>query len=80
MGTEFQISESLMDKTGFCERVGEQLAQLELELEIQSKITSAQLKLANHTSVRKNVRRQQKISYYQCQKKLKELEFKVASM
>ena len=69
-----------MDKTGFCERVGEQLAQLELELEIQSKITSAQLKLANHTSVRKNVRRQQKISYYQFQKKLKELEFKVASM
>ena len=69
-----------MDKTGVSERVGEQLAQLELELEIQSKITTAQLKLANHTSVRKHVRGQQKISYYQCQKKLKELEFKVASM
>ena len=80
VGTEFQISESLMDKTGGSEREGEQLAQLELELEIQSKITSAQLKLANDTSARKNVRRQRKISYNQCQKKLKELEFKVASM
>ena len=80
VGTEFQISESLMDKTGGSERDGEQLAQLELELEIQSKITSAQLKLANDTSARKNVRRQRKISYNQCQKKLKELEFKVASM
>merc|ERR1719290_595954 len=80
VGTEFQISESLMDKTGSSEREGEQIAQLELELEIQSKITSAQLKLANDTSARKNVRRQRKISYNQCQKKLKELEFKVASM
>ena len=62
-----------MDKTGSSEREGEQIAQLELELEIQSKITSAQLKLANDTSARKNVRRQRKISYNQCQKKLKEL-------
>merc|ERR1719481_1768676 len=80
VGTEFQISESLMNKTGSSEREGEQIAQLELELEIQSKITSAQLKLANDTSARKNVRRQRKISYNQCQKKLKELEFKVASL
>ena len=42
-----------MDKTGSSEREGEQIAQLELELEIQSKITSAQLKLANDTSARK---------------------------
>jgi hypothetical protein len=38
------------------------------------------LKLANDTSARKNVRRQRKISYNQSQKKLKELEFKVASL
>ena len=80
VGTEFQISESLMNKTGASERDGEHLAQLELELEIQSKITSAQLKLANDSSARKNVRRQRKVSYNQCQKKLKELEFKVASL
>ena len=80
VGTEFQISESLMNKTVGSERDGEQLAQLELELEIQSKITSAQLKLANDTTARKNVRRQRKVSYNQCQKKLKELDFKVASL
>jgi hypothetical protein len=38
------------------------------------------LKLANDANARKNVRRQRKISYNQSQKKLKELEFKVASL
>ena len=78
VGTEFQISEKLLNKTASAEE--EQLAQLELELEIQSKITSAALKLANDSSARKNVRRQRKISYNQCQKKLKELEFRVSSL
>jgi len=78
VGTEFQISEKLLNKGGTPEE--EQLAQLELELEIQSKITSAALKLANDTSARKNVRRQRKISYNQCQKRLKELELKVSSL
>ena len=78
VGTEFQISEKLLNKSGTPEE--EQLAQLELELEIQSKITSAALKLANDTSARKNVRRQRKISYNQCQKRLKELEFRVSSL
>ena len=78
VGTEFQISEKLLNKSGNPEE--EQLAQLELELEIQSKISSAALKLANDTSARKNVRRQRKISYNQCQKRLEELEFKVASI
>ena len=80
VGTEFQISESFFTKTGNTESECEQLAQLELELEIQSKITCAALKLANDTSARKNVRRTRKISYNQSQKKLKELEFKVASL
>merc|ERR1719481_535243 len=80
VGTEFQISERLINKTNTNESDSEHLAQLELELEIQSKITSAALKLANDTSARKNVRRQRKISYNQCQKRLKELEFKVASL
>ena len=38
------------------------------------------MKLANDINARKNVRRQRKISYNQSQKKLKELEFKVASL
>jgi len=80
VGTEFQISESFFTKAGNNENEGEQLAQLELELEIQSKITCAALKLANDSSARKNVRRARKISYNQSQKKLKELEFKVASL
>ena len=78
IGTEFQISEKLLNKSGSPEE--EQLAQLELELEIQSKITCAALKLANDASARKNVRRQRKVSYNQCQKRLKELEFKVSSL
>ena len=78
VGTEFQISEKLLNKSGTPEE--EQLAQLELELEIQSKITSAALKLANDASARKNVRRQRKISYNQSQKRLKELEFRVSSL
>jgi len=80
VGTEFQISESFFTKAGNNENEGEQLAQLELEFEIQSKITCAALKLANDSSARKNVRRARKISYNQSQKKLKELEFKVASL
>lgn len=78
VGTEFQISEKLLNKAGTADE--EQLAQLELELEIQSKISNAALKLANDTSARKNIRRQRKISYNQCQKKLKELEFRVSSL
>ena len=80
IGTEFQISEKFFTKVRGSEAECEQLTQLELELEIQSKITSAALKLANDTKARKNVRRARKISYNQSQKKLKELEFKVASL
>ena len=53
---------------------------MELEYEIQSKITSAAFKLANDVSAAKSVRRQRKVSYNQSQKKLKEIEFKLASI
>ena len=62
------------------ETESEKLTQLELEMEIQSKITSAALKLANDSKASKNVRRARKISYNQSMKKLKELEFKVSSL
>jgi len=78
VGTEFALSEILINKSGNPEE--EQLAALELEFEIQSKITSAALKLANDTSTGKSVRRQRKISYSQSQKKLKEIEFKLTTL
>ena len=80
MGTEFQISEKFFSRVNNNESESEKLTQLELEYEIQSKITSAALKLANDTKASKNVRRARKISYNQSLKKLKELEFKVASL
>ena len=80
VGTEFQISEKFFTRVNNNESESEKLTQLELEMEIQSKITSAALKLANDSKASKNVRRARKISYNQSQKKLKELEFKVASL
>ena len=56
------------------------LASLELEYEIQSKITSAALKLASDTTASKSVRKQRKISYQQSQKKLKEIEAKLNTL
>ena len=39
---------------------------LELEYEIQSKITSAALKIANDSHAAKSVRKQRKVSYQVC--------------
>lgn len=55
----------------------ESVAALELEYEIQGKITSAALRLANETSARNGVRKQRKMSYQQSVKKLKDLESKL---
>lgn len=55
----------------------ESVAALELEYEIQGKITSAALRLANETSARNGVRKQRKMSYQQSAKKLKDLEAKL---
>lgn len=57
----------------------ESVAALELEFEIQGKITSAALRLANETSARNGVRKQRKMSYQQSAKKLKELEAKLTA-
>lgn len=50
---------------------------MELEYEIQGKITSAALRLANETSARKGVRKQRKLSYQQSAQRLKDLEQKL---
>ena len=79
VGTEFDLSNILSSKT-LATGEEEQLTMMELEYEIQSKITSAAFKLANDVSAAKSVRRQRKVSYNQSQKKLKEIEFKLASI
>ena len=78
VGTEFALSESLLKKPQSPEE--ELLASLELEYEIQSKITSAALKLANDASSSKSVRKQRKVSYQQSQRKLKEIETKLNAL
>lgn len=55
----------------------ETVAALELEYEIQGKITSAALRLANETSARKGVRRQRKMTYQQSAQRLRDLEGKL---
>ena len=53
---------------------------LELEFEIQSKITSAALKIANDSHAAKSVRKQRKVSYQQCQRKLRDIEAKLNAL
>lgn len=48
----------------------EELARLELEYEIQTKIVNAAFKLLNDTSVKKNIRRQRKISHQKALQKV----------
>ncbi|XP_035227416.1 FERM domain-containing protein 4A-like [Stegodyphus dumicola] len=55
----------------------EELARLELEYEIQTKIVNAALKLLNDGSVKKNIRRQRKLSHQKAVSKLKEIEQKL---
>ena len=50
---------------------------MELEYEIQSKITSAALKIASDTSAAKSVRKQRKTSYQQSQRKMRDIEAKL---
>ncbi|XP_050711129.1 uncharacterized protein LOC126995539 isoform X1 [Eriocheir sinensis] len=76
VGTSFALSENLISKIIKQE---ESVAALELEFEIQGKITSAALRLANETSARNGVRKQRKMSYQQSAKKLKELEAKLSA-
>ncbi|GFY60022.1 FERM domain-containing protein 4B [Trichonephila inaurata madagascariensis] len=55
----------------------EELARLELEYEIQTKIVSAAHKLLSDSSLKKNIRRQRKLSHQKAVAKLKEIEQKL---
>ncbi len=76
--TEFALSENLLKKPKSKEE--ELLANLELEYEIQSKITSAALKLASDGAAPKSVRKQRKSSYQQSQRKLREIETRLNAL
>ncbi|XP_042230584.1 streptococcal hemagglutinin-like isoform X2 [Homarus americanus] len=75
VGTSFTLSENLINK--IINKQEETVAALELEYEIQGKITSAALRLANETSTRKGFRKQRKMTYQQSAQRLKDLEHKL---
>lgn len=75
-GTEFKLSEDLLKR----DTKDSLRANLELELEIQNKITAAAHKLVNDPRAPKSVRKQRKTSYQQSLKRLQELETKVNNL
>ncbi|XP_076330825.1 uncharacterized protein LOC143236454 isoform X3 [Tachypleus tridentatus] len=72
VGTTFTLNDKLISKAKFREE--EALEKLELQYEIQSKITSAALQLANDVSATKTVRKQRRAACLQSQKKMEDLE------
>ena len=76
IGTEFKLSEDLLKR----DTKDSLRASLELELEIQNKITAAAHKLFNDPRAPKSVRKQRKSSYQQSLKRLQELETKVNNL
>ncbi len=76
LGTEFKLSEDLLKR----DTKDSLRANLELELEIQNKITAAAHKLLHDPRAPKSVRKQRKSSYQQSLKRLQELEVKVNNL
>ncbi|XP_046577028.1 uncharacterized protein LOC124284940 [Haliotis rubra] len=77
VGTSFSLSAKAVSGTDEPE---DQLAKMELEYELQSKITSAAHKLAQDKAVGKNVRKQRRQSYNRALQKLKDMEKKLNEM
>jgi len=80
VGTEFALPENLLTKSSAKTEDDERVDSLELEFEIHTKITSAALKIANDAHASKLVRKQRKVSYQQCQRKLKDIETKLNTL
>lgn len=78
IGTSFTLSDKIICRAKGKDR--ETLNDLELDYEIQSKIASAALKLANEVTARKSVRKLRKISYQQATTKLKDIEQKLSTL
>ncbi|KAH9381037.1 hypothetical protein HPB48_008251 [Haemaphysalis longicornis] len=77
VGTAFILDDQLLSSAKSKE---ETLSSLELEYELQNKITSAALRLANDMSADRSLRRQRKISYQQAHEKLKQVEQKLGTL
>ncbi|XP_043232582.1 FERM domain-containing protein 4A-like isoform X2 [Amphibalanus amphitrite] len=71
MGTAFTLPETLINRLRGSQE--ELVSALELDYEIQSKITTAALKLANDATLKK-VRKQRKLSYQMSAQKLRDIE------
>lgn len=71
MGTSFQLPETLLNRLHTSKEI---VAALELDLEIQRKITTAALKLANDASLQKTIRKQRRLSYQMSAQKLRDIE------
>lgn len=78
VGTAFTLSENLLKKPQSPEE--ELLASLELEYEIQTKITSAAQKMSEDKTSSKSVRKARKMSYQQSRRKLSEIETKLNAL
>lgn len=79
VGTEFALSEDLLKKDSKSPEE-DMRASLELEYEIQNKITAAALKIATDSRAPKSVRKQRKVSYQQSLRRLRELEAKLNNL
>ncbi|XP_054710286.1 uncharacterized protein LOC129219988 [Uloborus diversus] len=78
IGTSFTLSDKIICRAKNKDR--ETINNLELDYEIQSKITSAAFRLANDVTARKSVRKLRKISYQQATTKLKDIEEKICTL
>lgn len=78
VGTSFTLPENLLNRAKSSKE--ESLAALELEYEIQRKITSAALRLSNDGSPSKAVKRQRKMIYQQSLQQLKDIETKLRTL
>ncbi|XP_053200936.1 uncharacterized protein LOC128386008 [Panonychus citri] len=78
VGAEFILNQNLLSKARSFEE--ENLAKLELEMELQRKIVKANLKLTNEINLKKNVKKKRLQSYQDAVLRLKELEKKLLEM
>ncbi|XP_055881356.1 FERM domain-containing protein 4A-like isoform X2 [Biomphalaria glabrata] len=77
IGTSFSLSAKNVDDVN---NLSNELSKLELEVELQGKITSAAQRLASDKTVSKYVHKQRKQSYSKALVKLKEMEKKLSEM
>lgn len=72
----YTINDMLLKQKG--ENKDDEIAKLEIDYEIQKKLTKAVFKLTNDSKASKTIRRQRKLSYQQSQTKLKQIENQLA--